>query len=73
MTCTLHLLDAAALSFKLHNSTAHVHLQCDLLHSPLLLPRPCSKYDKSNKGGLSWEDIQAMILGNMNIVDPVGW
>lgn len=32
-----------------------------------------SKYDRTNKGGLSWEDIQAMILGNMNIVDPVGW
>jgi hypothetical protein len=35
--------------------------------------RACSKYDRSNKGGLSWEDIQSMILANMNIVDPVGW
>jgi hypothetical protein len=43
---------------------------------PLLLLKTflyCSKYDRTNKGGLSWEDVQAMILGNMNIVDPVGW
>ncbi|KAF8072391.1 SOP1 [Scenedesmus sp. PABB004] len=43
-----------------------------------------SKYDRGNKGGLSWDDLQArargltgarraMILGNMNIMDPVGW
>lgn len=32
-----------------------------------------SKYDKENKGGLSWENIQQMILGNMNIMDPAGW
>lgn len=32
-----------------------------------------SKYDSNNKGGLSWEDLQNMILGNMNIMDPVGW
>lgn len=32
-----------------------------------------SKFDGENKGGLSWEDLQRMILANMNIVDPVGW
>jgi peroxygenase len=32
-----------------------------------------SKYDRNNKGGLDWNDLQNMILGNMNIVDPVGW
>ena len=32
-----------------------------------------SKFDRTNKGGLSWDDIQAMILANMNIMDPVGW
>ncbi|KIZ07200.1 hypothetical protein MNEG_0751 [Monoraphidium neglectum] len=32
-----------------------------------------SKYDRDNKGGLNWNDIQEMIKGNMNIVDPVGW
>jgi hypothetical protein len=32
-----------------------------------------SKFDRENKGGLSWGDLQRMILANMNIVDPVGW
>jgi len=32
-----------------------------------------SKYDKGNKGGLSWADIQEMVYGNMNVNDPVGW
>lgn len=32
-----------------------------------------SKYDRNNKNGLDWNDIQSLILGNMNIVDPVGW
>lgn len=32
-----------------------------------------SKYDRNNKGGLSWDDIQTMVMGNMNINDPVGW
>eukprot|EP00775_Hariotina_reticulata_P012865 gene12865-12991_t len=32
-----------------------------------------SKFDRENKGGLSWEDLQRMLLANMNIVDPVGW
>jgi hypothetical protein len=46
---------------------------CPLLLCLLHGLRACSKYDKTNKGGLAWEDIQQMILGNMNIVDPVGW
>lgn len=32
-----------------------------------------TKYDREAKGGLSWNDIQNLILGNMNIMDPVGW
>lgn len=32
-----------------------------------------SKYDKGNKGALSWYDINDMVRGNMNIVDPNGW
>jgi len=32
-----------------------------------------SKYDKENKGGLSWRDIQEMVYGNMNVNDPNGW
>lgn len=32
-----------------------------------------SKYDSQNKGGLSWNDIQEMVYGNMNVNDPVGW
>lgn len=32
-----------------------------------------SKYDRGNKGGLSWADMQAMVYGNSNIGDPVGW
>ncbi|KAJ9527701.1 hypothetical protein QJQ45_025980 [Haematococcus lacustris] len=32
-----------------------------------------SKYDKENKGALSWRDIQEMVYGNANINDPVGW
>jgi len=32
-----------------------------------------SKYDKENKGGLSWRDIQDMVYGNMNVNDFVGW
>lgn len=32
-----------------------------------------SKYDAGNKGGLSWDDIQAMVKGNRNVNDPVGW
>jgi len=32
-----------------------------------------SKYDRENKGGLSWNDIQEMVYGNMNAMDPTGW
>lgn len=32
-----------------------------------------TKYDRENKGGLSWTDIGKMVRGNMNIMDPVGW
>jgi peroxygenase len=32
-----------------------------------------SKYDRGNKGGLDWRDINDMIQGNMNIMDPAGW
>ncbi|KAI8464843.1 MAG: Caleosin related protein-domain-containing protein [Monoraphidium minutum] len=32
-----------------------------------------SKYDRTNKGGLSWDDLNAMIHANKNIVDPNGW
>jgi len=32
-----------------------------------------SKYDKENKGGLSWNDIQDMVYGNMNVNDFAGW
>lgn len=32
-----------------------------------------AKFDSGNKGGLSWDDIQRMILANMNIIDPTGW
>ncbi|KAG2447872.1 hypothetical protein HYH02_007328 [Chlamydomonas schloesseri] len=32
-----------------------------------------SKFDKDNKGGLGWTDIQQMVYNNMNINDPNGW
>ncbi|PSC73727.1 caleosin CLO3-2 isoform B [Micractinium conductrix] len=32
-----------------------------------------SKYDKGNKGGLSFQDVQDMVRGNRNIMDPTGW
>lgn len=32
-----------------------------------------SKFDRENKGGLAWKDIQEMVYSNMNIVDPTGW
>lgn len=32
-----------------------------------------SKYDRENKGGLAWKDIQEMVYSNMNIMDPTGW
>jgi peroxygenase len=32
-----------------------------------------SKYDSGNKGALSWDDIQHMVRGNMNVNDPIGW
>lgn len=32
-----------------------------------------TKYDKENKGGLSWDDIEEMCQSNRNIGDPVGW
>lgn len=32
-----------------------------------------SKYDRENKGALSWKDIQEMVYNNMNVNDPVGW
>ncbi|KAG2492156.1 hypothetical protein HYH03_009647 [Edaphochlamys debaryana] len=32
-----------------------------------------SKFDKDNKGGLGWKDIQEMVYTNMNINDPNGW
>ncbi|GBF90707.1 hypothetical protein Rsub_03008 [Raphidocelis subcapitata] len=31
------------------------------------------QYDKRNKGALDWNDINDMIQGNTNIVDPTGW
>lgn len=32
-----------------------------------------SKFDRENKGGLSWRDIQEMVYANMNVNDFVGW
>ncbi|PNH06475.1 putative peroxygenase 3 [Tetrabaena socialis] len=32
-----------------------------------------SKFDRDNKGGLGWKDIQEMVYANMNINDPTGW
>lgn len=32
-----------------------------------------SKYDRENKGGISWRDIQEMVYTNSNVNDPVGW
>lgn len=32
-----------------------------------------TKFDKENKGGLSWADIQVMIKHNANVNDTVGW
>lgn len=32
-----------------------------------------TKYDKDRKGGLSLKDIQSMVRGNRNIMDPTGW
>ncbi|EFJ40618.1 hypothetical protein VOLCADRAFT_69295 [Volvox carteri f. nagariensis] len=32
-----------------------------------------SKYDRDNKGGLGWRDIQELVYSHMNINDPVGW
>jgi hypothetical protein len=32
-----------------------------------------SKYDSGNKGGLTWDDVQALVKGNMNVNDFVGW
>ncbi|GIL80563.1 hypothetical protein Vretimale_16017 [Volvox reticuliferus] len=32
-----------------------------------------SKYDRDNKGGLGWKDMQELIKSHRNIFDPVGW
>lgn len=32
-----------------------------------------SKFDKGNKGGLSWSDIKTLMVENSNIMDPTGW
>lgn len=32
-----------------------------------------SKFDKGNKGALSFSDIADMVRANRNIMDPVGW
>ncbi|KXZ46688.1 hypothetical protein GPECTOR_41g652 [Gonium pectorale] len=32
-----------------------------------------SKFDRDNKGGLGWKDIQELVYTNMNINDPNGW
>ncbi|EFN52997.1 hypothetical protein CHLNCDRAFT_12749, partial [Chlorella variabilis] len=32
-----------------------------------------SKYDTDNKGGLTLSDVNEMVRGNRNIMDPVGW
>ncbi|KAL4855860.1 putative peroxygenase 3 [Chlorella vulgaris] len=32
-----------------------------------------SKYDKGNKGGLTISELNEMVLGNRNIMDPTGW